>query len=431
MSLHPWISKIKDLDNCRIIQCKRVAEAVEEAMRSNKKPFTTSSCYANTTSSDSKTVPSTSSSSTRDYPLKLTDKERQLGLMEHSGCLKCRKFYAGHRAHQCLTTISGKGYKTLTTQDALRAKSAQKSKGSSSHTIAAITDAFPANETADFIASVFPSLPSGAVGNGSHSEASDNSFGSMSAPPPFKSKHFIWHSSLTGPLVDFPVKVPSLIDNGCHMVLIRPDIVEKLGLPIFTLPEPEEVDVVISFSKTGVTRNKKSLVHYVKIRPSSSDSVFQSCLLHAIICPGLCMPLIFGLPFLEINDVICDHKRRACIVNDRKLNYNLLTPLTRQQPTPPKLRLRDQLLQNKSHKIATLRELLEIFPKKWKARIIPDVPEIIPNYIASILHHLKNLKIEASMTDIDMNLRKSFPKVLPYSPPYPTLTTFHLNPLPI
>jgi hypothetical protein len=51
-SLHPWIAKIKDLDNRRIIQRKRVAEAVEEAMKSNKKPFTSSSRAANT--SDSK-----------------------------------------------------------------------------------------------------------------------------------------------------------------------------------------------------------------------------------------------------------------------------------------------------------------------------------------------------------------------------------------
>ena len=87
-SLHPWITKIKDLDNRRIIQCKRVAEAVEEAMKSNKKPFSSSSRYANTP--DSKQNPP-SASSTRDFPPKLTDEERRL-LMEHQGCLKCQKF---------------------------------------------------------------------------------------------------------------------------------------------------------------------------------------------------------------------------------------------------------------------------------------------------------------------------------------------------
>jgi hypothetical protein len=96
------------------------------------------------------------------------------------------------------------------------------------------------------------------------------------------------------------------------MVLIRPDVVEELGLPVFALKEPENVDVAISFSKTGIERKNHSLVHYVKLRAFSSDSVFQSRVVHAVICPGLCMPVIFGLPFLEINDIICDHKNRAC-----------------------------------------------------------------------------------------------------------------------
>jgi hypothetical protein len=72
-SLHPWIAKIKELDNRHIIQRKRVAEAVEEAMKSNKRRFTSSSCFANTT--DSKPNPASSSSTTRDYPPKLTDEE--------------------------------------------------------------------------------------------------------------------------------------------------------------------------------------------------------------------------------------------------------------------------------------------------------------------------------------------------------------------
>jgi hypothetical protein len=299
LSLHPWIAKIKDLDNRRVIQRKRVAEAVEEAMKSNKKPFTSSSRYANT--SDNKPNPP-SASSTRNFSPKLTEEERRL-LMEYLGCLKCRKFYAGHRAHQCTTTISGKGYKTLTVQDAQRAKAANTAKTSSSsqiNTVASVSEV-PANKE-DFIAAVFPNLSSGIIGDGSFSDNSDNSFSSVSEPPPIKSKHFIWNCSLTGPSVTFPVTKPSLIDNGCHMVLIRPDVVEELGLPIFALKQPENVDVAISFSKSGITREKHSLVHYVKIRAFSPDSVFQSRVVHAVLCPGLCMPIIFGLPFLEVND---------------------------------------------------------------------------------------------------------------------------------
>ena len=321
-ALHPWIAKIKELDNRRIIQRKRVAEVVEEAMKSNKKPFTSSSRYANT--SDSKPTQTSSSSTTsftRDYPPKLTEEERRL-LMDYFGCLKCRKFFAGHRAHQCTTTISGKNYKTLTEKDAQRAKAAHDAKPSSSqiNTVATVSDASPKTDNEDFVAAIFPS---GYIGDNSFS-GSDSSNASVSTPPPIKSKHFIWDCILNGPSVTFPVTKPSLIDNGCHMVLIRPDVVEELGLPVFALKEPETVDVAISFSKSGISRKKHSLLHFVKLRPSSSDSLFESRLIHAVICPGLCMPVIFGLPFLE---VICDHKHRACIVRDRKLNYNLLNPI--------------------------------------------------------------------------------------------------------
>jgi hypothetical protein len=425
-SLHPWIARIKELDNRRIIQRKRVADAVEEAMRANKKPFNPSSRYANTT--DAKNATS-SASSTRDYPPKLTDDERSL-LMEHAGCLKCRKFYIGHRAHQCTTTISGKGYKTLTEKDAQRAKSIHLSKTASSSqitTVATVSDATPSNQTEDFVAAVFPSLSSGAVGDGSFTDGSDSSFSSVSSPPPIKSKHFIWNCSLTGPSVTFPVNKPSLIDNGCHMVLIRPDIVEELGLPIFNLKEPEEVDVAISFSKTGgISRKKNTLVHYVKLRPSSSDSIFQSRLIHAVICPGLCMPLIFGLPFLELNDILCDHKNRACIVRDKQLNYNLLKPVQRQEPTPPKLKLRKQLLQNKSFKSDTLRELLEVFPIKWKDRVLPNIETPEPKYITSILHRIKTLELEASMDSMDVNMRKSFSRVFE---PIPHVDDLPLEPV--
>ena len=131
------------------------------------------------------------------------------------------------------------------------------------------------------------------------------------------------------------------------MVLIQLDVVAELGLPVFTLDKPELVDVAISFSKGNITRNKHSLVQYCEIQPYSPDSVFHSKLIHAVICPGLCMPLIFGLLFLELNDVVCDHKKCACILCNKNLNYNLLTPVKRQETAQPKMKLRKQLLVNK------------------------------------------------------------------------------------
>jgi hypothetical protein len=197
--------------------------------------------------------------------------------MEHQGCLKCHKFYVGHRAHQCSTTISGKNYKTLTEREAQRAKNSNNTRPSSStqiSTIATVSDTTPTEQNDDFIAAVFPCLSSGVIGNRSFTDASDSSFASVSKTPPLKSKHFIWDCILNGPTVTFPLKKAALIDNGCHMVLIQPDIVKELGLPVFTLEQPEKVDVAISFSKSGIARKKHFLVQYVKLHPCSPDYIF-------------------------------------------------------------------------------------------------------------------------------------------------------------
>lgn len=77
-----------------------------------------------------------------------------------------------------------------------------------------------------------------------------------------------------GPAATFLTTKPSLIDNGCHMVLIWLDVVEELGLTTFTLDQPEEVDMAIFFSKAGITQNKQSLVQYVKIHPYSKTLFF-------------------------------------------------------------------------------------------------------------------------------------------------------------
>jgi hypothetical protein len=138
------------------------------------------------------------------------------------------------------------------------------------------------------------------------------------------------------------------------------------------------------------------------------------------------MPLILGLPFLEINDIICDHKRRACLVRDKKLNYNLLQPLQRKAPLPPKLKLREEINLNKKFKSDILYELLHIFPKKWRNRLLPNIPTTQPNYIASILHRIKSLEVEASMENLETNLRKTFSNVFE---PIPHVDHLPMEPL--
>lgn len=157
--LRLWMTKIGDIDNRRQLDRKRMADFFENSMRSAKRQNT-----GNRFPPPSSTAPSRSAyprgsslppPAGNTYPPKLTDDERRL-LHEHEGCLKCRVFYAGHRADKCTVTLSGKDYKTRTITVALRAKTAKPTTRTS--TIASVTDAtMNTAASTDLVAAVFPS----------------------------------------------------------------------------------------------------------------------------------------------------------------------------------------------------------------------------------------------------------------------------------
>lgn len=235
-----------------------------------------------------------------------------------------------------------------------------------------------------------------AIGNSSFSD------GDISVHPPFKSKHFVWNCTIDGPTVELPIKISTLIDNGAHMVLIHLQLVSQLKLPIFELPQPELIDVSMSSSTT----KQFSLTTYVKLRVTSLDSQWTSRVVYAIIAPRLCMPVVLGLPFLETNFIVCDHKDRSCI--DKKTNYNLLHPIPKKSQPTPKLPLKQQLKINKQLKVAALKELVLTVKEKWLSKPNPD--EIIspPNYIAAIKGQITSIINAQILNRKEAKIRQEF-----------------------
>ena len=96
VTLKDWMAKIKELDNRRQIDLKRMAQFFDAAsMRAAKRQNTGS--YPNSRTPGLSTqrsnftrnsAPAGSSSNPSVYPPRLTDEERQL-LHDHEGCLKC------------------------------------------------------------------------------------------------------------------------------------------------------------------------------------------------------------------------------------------------------------------------------------------------------------------------------------------------------
>ena len=305
-----WIEAVSEIDRDRQYDKKRLNDHLENYWRAHKRPFREPRRAPSPEAGP--TASSASSSSSSPYPPKLTEEERRL-LLEHEGCFKCCTFYAGHRQATCTASISGKGYKTLTAQDAARAKAQQNPRRST--TVAVVSDAGQKKtlDSPDLMAALFPELED--EDELSFSEPSHDSLPSVSPPPPLKCKHLTWNCVLTGPSDSFSVK--ALIDSGAHMVLIRPSFARKLRLPILSLPNPEHVNVAISGDNSA-----RSLSHYIILQPASPHSSFVSKPVHAVLTPNLSVPLILGLPFLVSNKITCNYARHECnvVIHDKSIN---------------------------------------------------------------------------------------------------------------
>ena len=213
--------------------------------------------------SRSSTPAAQTSGSLSSHPPKLSPIEIEI-LKGCFGCFKCCKLF---QSKEHITTEaskktcefpSGDNYRPLTWEFANKIKALREArKASSSKKLIAATTAptsslqnsssiieVDSSNENNFVASMFgPLATSAMIGNETFSSEGD-----LSVCQPFKSKHYIWKCMIDGILDEFPLKISTLIDNGAHMVLICPDTVKKLGLSTFPLPEPEEVDVVISSS---------------------------------------------------------------------------------------------------------------------------------------------------------------------------------------
>jgi len=111
----------------------------------------------------------------------------------------------------------------------------------------------------------------------------------------------------------FFITIKAMINNGAHIVLIRPDIVETLGLEQKHLRKPQSINDAMN------DKNKKKfepalLYEYVSLSLSMSDNSWTSKLVVAVIAPGLCTSILLGLPFLVHNRIVVDHEIPSAIV---------------------------------------------------------------------------------------------------------------------
>ena len=79
-----------------------------------------------------------------------------------------------------------------------------------------------------------------------------------------------------------------LLDDGAHLVLIRPETVTDLRLPIRCLTEPVSVTLALNNDPDLVTE----LWDYVSLSLSTLNNAWSSKPVRALVAPGLCSNIL-------------------------------------------------------------------------------------------------------------------------------------------
>jgi hypothetical protein len=351
-----WLNEVKRCDEA--LRAER--EEYERIAKENRDV----SRRANTPSDPSShRTPYTSSSAIPSVPRKqcpkLLDSERKL-LNDNEGCVKCRHFFVNHRAAECPNDFPNLAtYKTLVQADVDRVKRNRSKRvatvtattlpedvSSSSmetppHPVAAVL-----GMSRNPIAYVTPNASSvlDRSFNGDSNSISTFSVSNPSSPKattslkdasPLHVSHLYWCCLTSSNNDDFPLTFDALIDHGSSTVLISEEYVCKLGLRRKCLLKPYTAELAMENNGQKV---EVEFSEYVKLQLHDPSSYWSLKTARAIVAPGLCSPMILGLPFLSHNDIVVDASARTVI--DKKCGFDLLHPVAPAPPPPMKKKLR-------------------------------------------------------------------------------------------
>jgi hypothetical protein len=90
--------------------------------------------------------------------------------------------------------------------------------------------------------------------------------------------------------------------------------------------------------QTGKEKVVVKLTEYVKLKLYDPNCWWFLKTVRAIIAPGLCSPVILGLPFLSHNRIVIDHHAQMAI--DKTTGFDILNPVAPPPPKAPKKKLK-------------------------------------------------------------------------------------------
>lgn len=215
--------------------------------------------------------------------------------------------------------------------------------------------------------------------------------------------------------MDVQVPVDTLLDNGTHLALIRPDFVDDLKLPIHKLSKPLSVTLALQNTPTVV-----KLVVLFLSRPVC-----------ALVAPGLCAKVFLGLPWLAHNNIVVDHS--LCSAVDKTCGFDLLnecaTPILHKRPTVSPKKKRDDISRFHRNMIAELKlKCAEHLLSLTENNLFETVKEI--DVIAAIKHSIEVLASKEHLTNLEKKLKGEYKEIfepIPHADLLPSTETARIQ----
>jgi hypothetical protein len=211
---------------------------------------------------------------------------------------------------------------------------------------------------------------------------------------------------MDGPVHSFPVNIKALFDHGSHAVLISERCAESLGLRRRKLPVPKTVQLAMG---AGGKKTEYVLHDWVKLKLRDLSCFWTAKSVRAIVAPGLCAPVILGLPFLAHNNIVIDHS--ACTAVDKASGFDLLHPLPPPVPEPPKQRLKDFFQELKQNQALLVTELKMVCVERLCTQKHREEPVKQLDLMCAAKDRIANLAAQVELTKLGETVKTSYADV--------------------
>ena len=397
------VRSIKDFKEWKEALVRVDAQRLKDRARIEARVNAILSAHSASKSRASKLPSASSSSSSRNArPPALTEDEKRI-LQKHNGCFKCRRLDANHRSSECPNGFpSGVNYKPVVEPSGTAApsSSSSSSKPRPQVKVAAISDVTNtyAEDATETIVAASCVLDDGAGYTDSEEYV---------LPSELSDKHILWSPIIHAPS-RFSDPLEALIDDGCPTVLIRDDVVSRLGLRRFKI-----AGCLVLGSAWG---KKQKATEWVKLKVSSEGFRWTSCVVRAVIVQDMFVPLILGKRWLHENKIVVDYEHDWCIHKPTGIDIRNLSDASLDDSKPSQ----EMTEMEKKDEIEFLQRCLLVRQHRDVARELelrfhstdtpepsepPDTPSSV---VASIRDHIELMATREMLAKEDAAMRARF-----------------------